>query len=241
MILDIALLAVLALIAASVGTLTGFGTSTIMVPVLLLFFPLPVTLLFAGVIHWFGDIWKMVFFRSGVQWKLLLLFGATGLVASYLGASLILTTSEEALSRLLGVFLLAYVIWLTLKPRWRLPQRNATALVGGALSGFLAGLFGVGGAVRGAFLAAYNLPKETYLFTSGAIALVADSTRLVTYWSEDVRLPEMFVWALVASAPASLLGAYAAKRIVDRIPQGQFRIVIAASLLVIGLKLMFVP
>lgn len=45
---QIVLLILLTLVAAGVGTLSGFGTLTIMVPVLTLFFPLPVALLFVG-------------------------------------------------------------------------------------------------------------------------------------------------------------------------------------------------
>lgn len=238
---EVILLVVLTLIASGVGTLTGFGTSTIMVPALLFFFPLPVTLLLAGVIHWFGDIWKMVFFRSGVHWRVLWLFGVTGLIASYIGASLIISISAEVLSRLLGIFLLTYVGWLWFNPKWQLPERNGTALTGGALSGFLAGMFGVGGAVRGAFLAAYNLPKEVYLFTSGAIALIIDSTRLITYWSEGIHLSGGLAWALVASIPASLLGAYLAKLIVNRISQEWFRVIVALFLAAVAVKLLVWP
>lgn len=241
MVFDLLWLVLLTLLAGSIGTITGFGTSTIMVPVLLLFFPLSLTLLFVGIIHWFGDIWKMLFFRSGVRWRILLLFGASGLIASYIGASLIVAVPEATLSRLLGLFLLTYVGWLWFNPKWQLPERNVTALSGGALSGFFAGVFGVGGAVRGAFLAAYNLPKEVYLFTSGAIALIVDSTRLVTYWSEGIRLSGGLPWALVACVPASLLGAYLAKLVVSRIPQAQFRIVVALFLAAVAAKLLVWP
>jgi len=212
-----------------------------MVPVLLLFFPLPITLLFVGIIHWFGDLWKMFFFRSGIRWRLLFLFGGSGLLASYLGASFVITVDEAVLLRLVSIFLLFSVGWLVFEPRWTLPQRNTTALAGGALSGFIAGISGVGGAVRGAFLAAYNLPKEVYLFTSGAIALVVDSTRLITYWGEGVRLPGVLLWTLIVSVPASLLGAYAAKQIVTRIPQRQFRMVVAGFLALVAAKLLFWP
>lgn len=241
MALEIILLIALVLVAAGVGTLTGFGTSTIMVPALSLFLPLPMVLLFVGIIHWFGNIWKMLFFKTGVRWRLLFFFGASGLVASYLGASLILKISEDVLSRLLGVFLLVYVGWLAWKPQWRLPEKNVTALTGGALSGFFSGIFGVGGAVRGAFLAAYNLPKDVFLFTSGAIGLVVDSTRLVTYWGEGVRLSSFFWWALMLCIPASLVGAYAAKRIVKRVSEKQFRLIVAAFLALVALKLVVWP
>lgn len=241
MIQELLLLAALTVIASSIGTLTGFGTSMIMVPILLLFFPLPLTLLFVGIVHWCDDIWKIIFFRSGIRWRLVLLFGLPGVLTSYLGASLVITVPPDIAARLLGAFLLGYVGWLWLYPNWRLPERNLTAISGGALSGFLAGIFGVGGAVRGAFLSAYNLPKEVYIFTVGAIALVVDSTRLITYWSEGVRLPAWLITALVVSIPASLLGAYLAKRLVGRIPQAQFRMLVAGFLALVAVKFLVWP
>jgi uncharacterized protein len=47
--MDIALIAALTLVASAVGTLTGFGTSTIMVPVLASFLPVPQVLLLVGI------------------------------------------------------------------------------------------------------------------------------------------------------------------------------------------------
>lgn len=232
---------VLTLFASGVGTLTGFGTSTIMVPALALFLPLPQTLLFVGVIHWFGDIWKMLFFFSGVRWRLLLFFGGSGVLASYLGARVSVVVSAAMLSRVLGLVLLLYVGWVLLERRWRVPATTAASLAGGALSGFLAGVTGVGGAVRGAFLTAYNLPKTVYLFTSGAIALGVDSTRLVTYVGQGVRLPDILLVALLLGIPVSLLGAYVAKHLVGRIAQRHFRVVVAVFLALVGLKLLVWP
>src|SRR3972149_5642546 len=79
---------ILTLIASTVGTITGFGTSTILVPTLSLQYPLTETLLFVGVVHWFGDIWKMVFFKKGANWKLIFLFGFTGIIVSYISSRL---------------------------------------------------------------------------------------------------------------------------------------------------------
>ena len=97
------LLCLLTLIAAGVGTATGFGTSTIMIPVLTLFLPLPVSLLFVGIIHLCGDIWKVLLFKRGFDWKLILFFGLFGIAASYLGATLSFYAEELPLKRILGV------------------------------------------------------------------------------------------------------------------------------------------
>ena len=62
--IEIVSVALLTILASGVGTLTGFGTSTILVPVLVFVFPLPQTLLLVGVIHWFGNVWKVWLFEA---------------------------------------------------------------------------------------------------------------------------------------------------------------------------------
>lgn len=228
-------------IASSVGTATGFGTSTIMVPVLLLFYPLPVTLLFVGIIHLCGDIWKIVLFKKGVNWKLVLGFGIPGIIASYVGASISLNASPVVLKRFLGAFLLLYVIFLFVKRQWELPRTNRMAVVGGSLSGFFAGVFGVGGAVRGAFLSAFNLPKEIYIFTSGIIALFIDSTRILKYLSGGILLEQGMAYSLIGCIPVSFLGAYLAKMALNKVPQVSFRLLIAGFLGLVALKFLVFP
>ena len=230
------LISALTFAAALVGTVSGFGISSIMIPVLSLYYPLPAVLLFVGLIHLSGDVWKMVLFRQGVDWRLILVFGIPGILFSYAGATVTLSVPTELLERLLGVFLLSYVAYLFLRSRWKVPRTDLTSAAGGSLSGLFAGLFGVGGAVRSAFLAAYDLPKETYIFVSGAIALFIDITRIVRYLTGGMGLPEDLSLLLLVLVPLSLLGAYVAKRIVTRVPQKYFRMVIAALLGVMGVK-----
>lgn len=233
-------LLLLTLISSLVGTMTGFGTSTIMVPVLSLFLPIPQTLLFVGIIHWFGDIWKMVFFKKGLNAKLVILFGIPGIIVSFLAAKLPLTISEAVLQKSLGLFLVSYVVFLMVKPRWKIPASNPTALLGGILSGFFAGIFGVGGAIRGTFLSAFNLPKSMFLFTSGAIGILIDTSRLTQYLMSGITIPQTQIAILALCIPASLLGAYVAKQFVDRIPQHAFRLVIATALFLVGIRYLVV-
>ena len=238
---EILYITALTIVAGGVGTLTGFGTSTIMVPALLLFYPLPQTLLLVAIVHWFGDIWKLLLFREGIRWRLIVAFGVPGLVMSFVGARAGLIADETVLSRVLGGVLLLYVVFLLFKSTFKMAENLVNAGIGGGLSGFLAGLFGVGGAVRGAFLLAFDLPKAVYIATSGGIGLVIDSTRLITYWAGGTRLPEALAFGLIAFIPASLLGAKLAERAVDRIPQRSFRIVVAVFLMLAGVRLLVFP
>lgn len=226
----------LVLIASSIGTITGFGTSTILMPTLSLFYPLTETLLFVGIIHWFGDIWKMLFFKKGTDWKLILLFGTTGIAVSFVGARLTGVISQDLLKKLLGGFLIAYVAFIWKNPKLRLSKTNTNALLGGGMSGLFAGLLGVGGAIRSTFLSAYNLDKAVFVFTSGAIGLLIDSSRLVGYFSGGIRLMDYSIPTLIVAIIVSLIGAYLAKQVVTKIPQNKFRTVIAIALFVVGIR-----
>ena len=237
MITETLLIGLLTLLGSAIGTATGFGTSTIMIPVMILFLPPPVALLFVGIIHLFGNIWKVMLFKGGLNWKLVLEFGIPGVAASYLGASLSMQAHNLPLKQILGIFLIFYVIYLFTKRDWALPQNRGTAVTGGVLSGLFAGFFGVGGAVRGAFLMAFNLPKAVYIFTSGLIALFIDLTRISKYISGGVRLHQELLIALIVCVPVSFLGAYLAKKFLNRIPQNAFRLFVGIFLALVAIKL----
>lgn len=235
---EFALVALLTIVAAGVGTLTGFGTSTVMVPVMLLYLPFSQVLLLVGIVHWFGNVWKITLFREGVRWRLILLFGIPGAVVTFLAAKLVFVFPEGVMHQAIGALLVIYVLYLFFNPRFRLPQKASTALAGGVSYGFLAGVSGIGGEVRGAFLSAYNLPKSVYIATAGAIGLAVDTSRLASYLQSGSTLTPELWWGMLAFIPASLVGAYGAKLLVDRIPQGKFRATVAVFLLLVGLKLL---
>ena len=239
--MEVLLILILVIAASTVGTLTGFGLSTVMIPVMALFYPMPQVLLFVGIVHWFADLWKLVLFREGIRWRLILTFGVPGVLATVIGASLALHVSATVLQRILGVFLLGYVAFLFAKSSFRVRQSTGTGMIGGALSGFCAGIFGIGGAIRALFLSAFDLPKAVYLATAGAIAMAIDTPRLATYVWQGTRLEPVLLWGMMLFIPASFVGARFGQNLVNRVPQQHFRKVIAAFLLILGLKLLVSP
>jgi len=239
--MSIEAIALWSFIAGGIGTLTGFGTATIMVPILLLSFSVPETLLLTGIIHWFGNVWKVGLFWSGLRWRIILLFGIPGLFFAWVGARLVTETSNVFFAPTLGALLIIYVAYLIFHQHFQLPARTSTALFAGGLSGFLCGLFGFGGAIRSAFLTAFALPKAQYLTTLGAIGLIIDSGRLLTYWFEGTRVVNFGLASIGLFVFASLLGALVAKQIIDHIPQQHFRRVVGGFLLLVAARLIFLP
>lgn len=238
---EIIYIALLTLLASMIGTLAGFGISTVMIPVLLIFLPLPQTLLLVAIIHWFNDIWKIVLFQHGIRWKLFLAFGIPGIFASFLGSSLSLRIPREILSRALGIFLIAYVLFILFNQTFKLSQKLSVAISGGALTGFFAGIFGIGGEINAVALSAFNLEKAVYVATAGAISLMIDSTRIATYVTGGVRLEPFLLSGFLLFVPASLIGAMLGKKGVEKIPQEKFRNFVAIFIFLLGLKLVLFP
>ena len=234
-------LALAVFLASGIGVATGFGFSVVLFPVLLLFFPFAEMLLFVGILHLATDVWKVTLFAKGIRKNLILLFGAVGAVAAVIGAELSLDASEVILSRLFGGVLIGYAVFAFAAPRFKIRRSLTSQVVGGGISGFLAGLFGIGGPARSAVLAAYDLPKVVYVATSGAIALMIDIPRVAVYFIEGTRVtPQLLSW-MVVFIPATFLGALAAKRLLHAIPQQRFQQFILTFLMLIGIKLFLFP
>jgi len=240
--MEIIWIGVLTLLSSIIGTVSGFGISTIMVPVILIFLPLPETLLLVGLIHWFGDIWKMLLFKHGFDKKLLIYFGVPGVLMAILGGLIVVDIPEKLASQLVGLILTSYVIFAALKPKFKLKEKPSTAILGGMSSGFLGGVTGVGGgALRAAILTAFNIPKSTYIFTSGILGALMDAGRISAYIFSGVKIQSSHLWGFLLFIPASFLGAEIAKKMVYKISQKTFKKIIGIFLLLLGLKLLVFP
>ncbi len=241
MIIQVILITIVTVSASTICTIAGFGTTTISLPILLFFFPVHQTILFIAIIHWFENIWRMILFRSGFNLKLLLQFGIPAIIASIIGAHASIKMPEEILIRMLGIFLLTYAIFIILKPKTRLRVKARTSITGGIFSGFFAGIIGLGGAIRAAFLAAYNLPKISYIFSSNAISMLIDSSRLPIYMFNGTSLSKTFFWSAMLFIPFSLVGTIIAKKLAIKIPQEYFRLIVTVFLGLAGLKFLLSP
>ena len=235
------LMILLTFFASLIGVTVGFGLSTIMIPVLVIFYPFTQVLLLVGVIHWFSNIWKITFFKHGIDWSLILSFGIPGVIAAIIGARLAFLESQAILSRTLGTFLIIYVIFLLLNPTFQIKKQYGVAIIGGGISGFLAGIFGFRGAIRSSFLSTFNLPKAVFIATGAVIAISIDTARLITYWIEGHQLEIVPLWALGILIGVSWTGSFAARYIVKYIPQEKFRFVVVLFLLIMSVKLIVFP
>ncbi|HOU64921.1 MAG TPA: sulfite exporter TauE/SafE family protein, partial [Thermomonas sp.] len=139
----------LALLAEIAGTVGGFGSSVFFVPVANMYFDFQSVLGITALFHLASNISKLGLFRGGIDRGLLLRLGVPSVAFAALAGLATTWFPTRWLEAVLAVFLLGLSGWMLLRPRWRLAPTTRSAVVGGALSGGMAGLVGTGGAVRG--------------------------------------------------------------------------------------------
>lgn len=227
-----------ALFAEIIGTMAGFGSSTILLPIALFFYDFKTALILAAVFHISGNIGRMTFFRHGFDKKMIVEFGLPGVIFTLIGALLVIYVSQPLLKLILGVFLFIYVLLSLLKPDLKVKAIRRNSLIGGGLSGFFAGLIGTGGALRGAFLTSFHLEKSVYISTAAAISLAVDITRIPVYLSSGFLPSEMFIFIIFLSFTA-ITGSFIGKTLVHRIPQKSFRKLVLACIGIASMKFIY--
>ncbi len=225
--------------AEVVGTIAGFGAATILTPIASTFFDIKTAVALVACFHLFGNAWRAWWFRGHQDWRLIACFGIAGIATSFAGASVAARLSPAYLRLLLGLFLLVYAgTELAQAARLKLQPTSTTLIVGGALSGVVAGAIGTGGAIRSACLVVFGLPKERYLGTSALIALLMDATRVPVYLSQG-WLPGRMAGALAALSVVAFAGSWLGQRLVKRIAPARFTQMVLVLLLLLGIKLLW--
>lgn len=224
-----------AYIAEIIGTTAGFGSSTVFLPLALLFLDFRTALVLVAFHHIFGNLGRINFFKSHLDKRLLLKFGLPSVILTLIGALLVSLLNQEALKGILGVFLVGYSAYSLWKENFVVRASTINAVIGGSFSGFLAGLIGTGGALRGAFLTGFGLPKEKYVATAAAIALAVDVTRIPVYLSQGF-LTDQYYWYLPVLFVLAFAGSFTGKQIVKRFPQKTFRKIVLVAILLSGSK-----
>jgi uncharacterized protein len=242
---------VVAFIASGLTFFSGFGLGTLLLPAFALFFPAEHAVALTAVVHFLNGLFKLGLVARYANLGIVLRFGVPAILASLLGAALLVWLSgiaPLATYRILGreaqvtpvkvvvggllllfglVDLLPHTEGLSFSPRY-LP-------LGGALSGFFGGLSGMQGALRSAFLMRTNLPKEAFIATGVVVAALVDVSRLGVYFRALAREHAHIDYTLLAGAVlAAFAGAVAGNRWLRTMTMHGVRRIVAAMLLVVA-------
>lgn len=236
--LESALFLIVSYLAAVVATIAGFGSSTLLIPVAIQFMDIKTAVFIVACFHFFNNVFKIRAFWGKADFRIFLLFGIPSIVFAFTGARLITVMPIDVIRVILAVFLIVFSIYSLVKPKFSLKKTETNAVLGGSFSGFLAGLIGMGGAIRSTFLVSFNLPKEIYVATSAMIAAVIDLTRIPTYLFTNVVQSNSYWILLLLLIPCAYAGVKTGKVLLNKVNQQTFQRVVTAAILLAGIKLL---
>jgi uncharacterized membrane protein YfcA len=212
----------LAFIAEIIGTLSGFGSSILFIPIASLFFDFHTVLGITAIFHVFSNISKIYLFRKGIDNNIALKMGIPAIIAVILGAFITRYMPQFQLEFFMSILIFFMGIFLFFYNNKRIRKTDQNLRIGGAVSGFIAGLVGTGGAIRGLTLAAFNLEKNVFIATSALIDLGVDGSRALVYFINGFVQRE-FLLMLPFLLTISILGTWIGKQLLDFIPQKMFK------------------
>jgi uncharacterized membrane protein YfcA len=218
-----------------IGTMAGFGSSTIYLPFASYFVDFKTALVLVAIFHLFGNIGRITFFRHGLDKKVLLLFGVPSFLSSLLAATLVGDLSQTLLKLILGIFLIFISLTFLFKPKLAFPANPKSLVLGGGISGFIVGLIGTGGALRATFLTGLKLDKEKYIATAAVIALGTDATRIPSYLASGF-LAEQYYYFIPILFGIALAGSFVGRKIVKRIDQEKFKRMVLIAIMLASVK-----
>lgn len=133
-----------ALVAEITGTIAGFGSSSIFLPLASQVLDFRNALILVALYHIFGNTSRLMLFRKHVNGRIFLLFGIPSIIATVVGASLVALINPDTLKVALGIVLFLFAGHSLIGHTYRVKATPIFGMIGGGLSGFTAGLIGTG-------------------------------------------------------------------------------------------------
>ena len=217
---------------AALSAVAGFGGGVLLLPVFTALFGLRVAVPMLTLTQLSSNASRAWLNRRELRWPLIGWFALGAVPCAVAGGILLTHAPLAALQRLLGVFLIAVVVWRRFNRRTRKPADPAFAVVGAA-SGLGSALLGSVGPLTAPFFLAYGLTRAAYIGTEAASALTMHLTKIATYGAGDLLTRQVLLYG-VALTPATLLGAWTGKQIVGRISDRVFVLLVELGLLAAG-------
>ncbi len=226
--------------AGGIASVAGFGIGSLLTPLLVTQVPTRVAVAAVAIPHVVGTAARFWLLRGQIDRRLLVTFGLTSAAGGLTGALLQARTSSAGLTIVFGALLLFVATSELTGLSTRMRLRGPAAWIAGALSGLLGGLVGNQGGIRSAAMLGVDVPRQAFVGTATAVALIVDGARLPVYLATTGR--ELFeMWPAIAAATVGVVcGTLFGHRILIRIPEEQFRPIVAMLLATLGAAMLIV-
>jgi uncharacterized membrane protein YfcA len=218
---------------AMLSAVAGFGGGVLLLPVFTALFGMRVAVPVLTLTQLSSNGARVWLNRRDLRWPLIGWFAAGAAPLAVVGGLLLARAPLAALQRLLGVLLIALVLWRRLNRRPRQPPDRAFVWIGAA-SGLGSSLLGSVGPLTAPFFLAAGLTRAAYIGTEAASALALHLSKIAGYGLADLLTGPVLLSGALLTLPV-VLGTWVGRWIVGRISDEVFVLIVEAGLVTAGL------
>jgi uncharacterized membrane protein YfcA len=232
---DVPVLGTAALMASLLGSVAGSGGTAVLLPILVIYVGLRDAIPILTIANLSSNLGRVWFNRPQIVMPVVGWFALGAIPFALSGAMLFVIAPTVTLTRILGAFLLVTLAWRRFN---RGPRRIKSAgwfAPLGAGFGLLAGLLEGVGPLMAPFFLAYGLVRGAYIGTDALATVLMQVSKLAVFGEKDLIDSRIVASGLIL-VPFMIAGAFAGKKIVDRIPESLFLLIIDVTLLLAGVK-----
>jgi uncharacterized membrane protein YfcA len=228
----IAILA-LGLAAGTVGGIVGFGSSIMLMPILMVAFGPKEAVPIMAIAALLANLSRVVVWWREVDWRANAAYCATAVPGAALGARTLLRLEPYLIEVVLGLMFIAMVpIRRWLMARGLRIQLWHLSIVGAGI-GFLSGLVASTGPINTPFFLAYGLVKGAYLATEALGSMAVGISKAIVFQRFDALPPETVMRGLIVGSSV-MAGSWVARGFVLRLDAQQFRLLMDGLLICAG-------
>ncbi len=229
---ELFVLFVAAFAAAAISGAAGFGGALLLLPLLVATVGEALAVPLLTIAQFVGNLARVSFGISEIQWKPVGLFLLGAVPLSILGAISFIELPKELITRSIGGAILLFVV-MNYFGRVKIKSSPALLIMGGSGVGFLSGLVGSAGPLGAAIFLSLGLTPVAYVSSEAITALTMHGIKTVVYRHYIAFDSEFWLLAMMLGV-AMILGTWSARRVIKSVPQKQFQRYVSFLLFVIA-------
>ena len=226
-------LAVVAVVTSFISGIFGMAGGMLLIGFLLLMLPVPVAMVFHGVIQIAANGWRSWLWRHHINWRVVAGFGLGSLFSLVVFSSLAFVPPKWAVLMAVGLTpFVALAVPQSIAPNI---ERRGQAFLAGAIGGALQLVSGVTGPILDIFYVRSGMTRQVNVSTKACAQVMGHLTKVIYFGAliADPAGRELEQWLVMGFACIfAVIGTTLSRSVLDRLSDRQFyywtrRIVIA--------------
>jgi uncharacterized protein len=224
------------LVAGVLSGVLGFGSSAIMLPIIIYAFGTKAAVPIMAVAALLANCARVTIWFKEIKWRAVFSFSITAVPAAYFGARTLIVLDSAIVDIALGIFFVSVVGFQRILGSKTFHIKNIHLATAGLFLGFLAGVVASTGPINSPFFLWYGLTKGAYIGTEAAASLFVYFTKVSVFSLSKFLSLQHFIYGVLVGI-SLMIGSYISKFFVQRMDTKWFRLFVEIALVLVGVSM----